>query len=351
MNDLFKRLNQSLEVITSGSKKNNFGDWEDRSINELKKFVDLDKNVVIKDKIINFIANIIFVSDSTSNNIRGYYSNSWWFFLFHKLFSLISAARRGGVKAAKIDFNVLRKNNKLDLLNKYPMPVTGNPCMISYKGYKFTNRYIRHIYFFSIFKEHLEQHLPKNLLVLDIGPGYGTFQSLIKKEFPKSKHILVDIPGQLLLAEYYLQIEFPYAKVATIADVNAQDKINQDFIECYDFILIPADQYTKLYTDKIDLVTNFVSFIEMPKYWFDLYTNSTPFKTAEFFYTVNRYDSYPTYSSGITIMDFPFENYEKLFFRSLPILKYYFSSMLFFIAIKKRYPSELFQFIGRRIRL
>jgi putative sugar O-methyltransferase len=351
MRDLFEKLNESLRVITSDSEKNDFGDWDDRSINELKKIADLDENIVIKEKIFNFIGIVVYLADSTTINIKGFYSNSWWFSVLHKIFILTSGVRRGGIREAKLNFHVLEKNNKLDLLRKHPMPNTGNPSKISYKGFQFTNRYLRHIFFLSIFNEYIRGCLSSSPVVLDIGSGYGTFQSLIKKELPDSKHILVDIAGQLLLAQYYLQTEFPDSKIASIADVNAQEQITQEFIENFDFILIPANQYDKLCVHHIDLTVNFVSFVEMPKEWFDRYMNSAPFKNADYFYTINRYDSYPTYSSGTTILDFSLDKYETLFFRTLPILRYYYTSWLFVFSVKERYSSDLFQFIGRNNRL
>jgi len=351
MKNLFERLNESLKVITSDSKKNDFGDWDDRSINELKKIANLDENIVIKEKILNFIGIVVYLADSTTINIKGFYSNSWWFSVLTKIFLMVSGVRRGGIKEAKLNFHVLEKTNKLDLLKKYPMPSTGNPAKISYKGFQFTNRYLRHIYFLSIFNEYIRECLSDSPIVLDIGSGYGTFQSLVKKELPNSTHILVDIPGQLLLAQYYLQMEFPDAKIASIADIDAQERVTQEFIENFDFILIPATQYDKLCVDQINLAVNFVSFVEMPKEWFDKYMSSAPFKNSDYFFTVNRYDSFPTFSSDTTILDFSLGKYEPLFFRTLPILRYYYTSWLFIFSERRRYSSDFFQFIGRNNKL
>ena len=343
---LILTLNKSIKNILSNKIKTDYGDWESRALEELVKIVDNKQNI-IESKIKNFIGSNIYISDSPSASIRGFSSNSKWFLLLMRLLQIVTGAKRGEVKEAKITFNTL-KDNALELLKKHPMPKTGNPFKVYYKNTSFTNRYLRHIYFLSTFKENLSSKFSDDILTMDIGASYGTFQCLLKKEIPKSRHILVDIPGQLILAQYYLQTEFLNAKIASIVDVGAEDKINEQFIKKYDFVLLPANEYNKLAINNIDLLTNFVSFVEMPKEWFDIYKNSQAFISAKYFYTVNRYDSYPTYTSNTTILDFPIDKYQKILFRTLPILQYYYSGKALFFSQKQHYPSYLFEFIGKK---
>ena len=106
--------------------------------------------------------------------------------------------------------------------------------------------------------------------------------------------------------------------------------------------------YEKLESDSIDLVTNFVSFAEMSSEWFGKYFNSAPVLSAPLLFTVNRYDSHPTYSNNITILDYPFGRYETIYMRTCPLMLCYFKEYAFFWCRKVRYSSELFQFIGRQ---
>ncbi len=342
---LVEDLNKSIKSILSNKIKTDYGDWESRALGELFKIVDNKQNI-IESKIRNFIGSNLYVSDSPSASIRGFSSNNKWFLLLMRLLQIVTGAKRGEVKEAKITFNTL-KDDALGLLKKYPMPETGNPFKIYYKSTSFTNRYLRHIYFLSTFKKELNSLLNNDILTMNIGSSYGVFQCLLKKEIPKSQHILVDIPGQLILAQYYLQTEFPDAKIASITDIDVEDEINEQFIKKYDFVLLPTNQYNKLNINNIDLVTNFVSFVEMPKEWFNIYKNSKAFIYAKYFYTVNRYDSYPTYTSNTTILDFPIDKYQKILFRTLPILQYYYMGIAIFFSKKQHYPSYLFEFIGQ----
>lgn len=342
---LLKSLNASIRCLLN-QKSENYGDWEDRSLGELTKMTDDDHNIV-ESKIERFIGANFYVSDSPSASIRGFSSSSKWFLLLMRLLQLIAGAKRGEIKEAKITYHKLEECGSLHLLEKHPMPNIGNPFKVYYKNTSFTNRYLRHIYFLSVFKKHLDNKLTGEILTMDIGASYGTFQCLLKKEKPNSRHILVDLPGQLILAQYYIQSLFPNANIANIADVDSEIEVNEAFIKKYDFVLLPANQYSKLTITNIDVVTNFVSFVEMPKQWFDSYIESRPFISAKYFYTVNRYDSYPTYTSNITILDFPINKYNKILFQTLPILKHYYSSQYFFLTEKQHYPSYLFEFIGQ----
>ncbi len=342
---LLNRINASLSIVLKNDTQTNYGDWQHRAHNELSKLLTSEQNISAM-KIKRFIGDNIYISDAPSAIVKGFSRDAKWFLWLMKLLCIITGHKRGAVKEAKLTFHILEKSGAIELLKYYPMPKTGQPFMVNFRGCSFTNRYLRHIYFLFIFKKYLMSKITNSAIIMDIGASYGLFSYLIKKEMPNSHHILVDIAGQLILAHYYLQTEFPNAKIASIADINSQNVIDEAFIKSYDFILIPATMYHKLKIKTVDVVTNFVSLIEMPKKWFDIYVNSEPFMSAQYFYSVNRYDSYPTYKTDITIFDFPLHRYEKIFFRTLPILRHYYPPLAFFLTRKKRYPSDLFYFIG-----
>ncbi len=347
--ELIKELNLSLKLIIDSEskerKKDGYGDWEGRAFSEIDRLIDSDGKL-IESKLENFIWEGVFVSDQPSALIKGVSYNNKFFKFLLRILMFLTGAKRGGVNEAMDTFNEIKKQNMLPLLKKYPMSNVGQPFKIRHAGFAFTNRYLRHIYFYSFFNTHLRSLLKEDSIVLDIGSSYGLFQMFVKKEMPRSHNILVDLPGQLILAHYYLSKEFPTAKIASIVTVNDTSVLDEKFIRKYDFILISTTMYEKLDTDAIDVVSNFVSLSEMSKKWFDVYSNSIAFKTAKYFYTVNRYDSFPTYSNGITVFDFPLYNYKKIIFNTIPILKNYYLSRALFLTKKTRYPSELFQFIG-----
>ena len=56
----------------------------------------------------------------------------------------------------------------------------------------------------------------------------------------------------------------------------------------FDFSLIPCYLIDKIDKNSTDLVTNFASFNEMPKVWFDKYMRSELLQSSKYIYTMNR---------------------------------------------------------------
>ena len=70
------------------------------------------------------------------------------------------------------------------------------------------------------------------------------------------------------------------------------------------------------------------------------------FKTAKYFFTVNRYDAYPTYKSGVTVLDYPLNDYKKMYMRTSDFQKDYYVNQWIFWTKKISLPSQFFEFIG-----
>jgi hypothetical protein len=165
---------------------------------------------------------------------------------------------------------------------------------------------------------------------------------------PLSHHVLVDGYGQLILAHYFLAKTFPEARIAGFKDVIAAGEIDRTFINKYDFILCPTELYDLISPNSIDLITNFISFAEMTKQWFDKYMTSSPFKTAKYLFTVNRYDSFPTYNNNLTILDYSLHSYTKLHMRNCIFFNFNVCPVYLFFYKKKLYSSGTFEYIGHR---
>ncbi len=254
-------------------------------------------------------------------------------------------------------FEILKKEGALDLLQKYDVSTSpGNPYAYRHQGHTFNVRWARHIYFINLLRRHLGKELSsrQKFVSLDLGSAYGVFSNLFKSEYPKTTHILVDFPDQLLLAAYYLGRAFPEARMATLADFSDKEVISREFIDQYDFVLVPVDWYKKLAAGSYDMLTNFVSFGEMSREWFDHYLDCESFKSAEFFFTSNRFVSGPrmdpTHNTGTSVRDYPLDDFETFLFDVNPLFTHYFVRKAFFFSERKPISSYLFDFIGRRKR-
>ena len=98
----------------------------------------------------------------------------------------------------------------------------------------------------------------------------------------KKKFILIDLPEQLCAAHYYIKSEFPNAKIPSFEQIASSECLDRNFFNKFDFSLIPCYLIDKIDKNSTDLVTNFASFNEMPKVWFDKYMRS------ELFYKVRN---------------------------------------------------------------
>ena len=86
----------------------------------------------------------------------------------------------------------------------------------------------------------------------------------------------------------------------------------------------------------------------MTRKWFEYYVNSPPFQSAEFFFTANRFESYPTYDADLTILDYPiWDKTKALHFGISPIFSYtyMYPRKLLFLYNKIPYPAY-FEYIG-----
>ena len=213
-------------------------------------------------------------------------------------------------------------------------------------GLRYTYGWLRHIYLIGLLQQVLNDRITGHFVTMDIGSSYGTFPCIFKKEYTDSHHVLVDFSEQLLLAYYFLSICFPEARIAGARELSTTESISRDFVEQYDFVLVPCMLYPRLASRSIDLVANFSSFGEMSRQWFEFYTQSAVFQTAKYFFTANRIQSYPAYDSDLTILDYPIWNPEKRIHFALSRFRshHYVRRYMFFY---ERWPdAPVFEYIG-----
>jgi putative sugar O-methyltransferase len=229
--------------------------------------------------------------------------------------------RRGTRHCLMQCFDILVARGFDDLLRKYPCDRAGNPHVFRHGGCEYTFAWARHVYELGLLKTFLIGDLGEAPVVLDIGCSFGIFSSLVRREYPRSRHVLVDLPEQLLLAFYFLRCCFPAARIAGPGDVAALPAVTPDFIRSHDFVLIPSSACDRLAPGAVDLVTNFGSFGEMSRQYFETYLDSPAVLSARYLLTINRVAAVPErYHNDITILDYPiWEAGKRLHFDVCPI--------------------------------
>ena len=304
---------------------------------EPKRFID-NNSSVDPASLQNFRKLQVFISDTPAWRVSKF-----------SLKNKVSGGRRGGEKMLRECLTVLKDNGYDHLLLKYPCHPAGNPHVYRFQGFQYTFRWFKHIYFLGLLKQQLGSILENNFVGLDIGSSYGIFSSLVKQEYPESHHVLVDFPEQLILAYYFLKTCLPQARIAGIQEVSEMETITREFIEQYDFVLVPCPLYQRLSPGSVDLVTNFASLGEMTRKWFDDYLQSPPFLGAQYFFTANRVQSYPTYDTDLTILDYPiWEPSKRIRFGICPAFCGYYEYVKRHLVLydKQAYPAY-FEYVGK----
>lgn len=108
-------------------------------------------------------------------------------------------------------------------------------------------------------------------LIVEIGPGYGLMMSKMKKKYPQSRCVLLDLPELSAVQSYYLSCEFPEAKIFYYRDLleYGPSLFEMDF----DFLILPGWMISTLPKNSVDVTINTRSMMEMNnntiKYYFD----------------------------------------------------------------------------------
>ncbi|MBI3317684.1 MAG: putative sugar O-methyltransferase [Candidatus Omnitrophica bacterium] len=265
--------------------------------------------------------------------------------------NFLGGGRRGILRTLEECLEIIRRSPDAErLLRKYPSPRIGQPHLFRRFGYTCTYRWLKHIWSLGLLKASVGQRLGEEALVIDIGSSYGIFSGLVKQEWPRSCHLLVDFSEQLLLAHYFLKSWLPRSRVAGIREVLLQPELTRRWLQEYDFVLVPCSLYGRLRVEAPDLVTNFASLGEMTRPWFASYMDSRPVQTARFLFLVNRVESRPTYPTDLGIVDYPIRQGRRcLHFAVSPIFSepFAYRRRCLFFSEKIANPPY-FEYVGER---
>lgn len=217
------------------------------------------------------------------------------------------------------DISVLEEIGASELMKKNPVHITpGCNDFYYYKNTTLNLRWIRYLYFSQrIINNNL---LKKNNIWVDIGSYYGGLQSIICKNNPNIKFILVDFSSQLCKSYMFLKKQFPNIKHILpdkVLNRNSYNDLNNFFA------YLPVEKFKDFDFEKIDLLTNFFSFGEMKRDTFKSYYSNSFLKKVSNIYMANRFVSSPyfekTYDTDLNILDYQSVNHTIKYFDILPI--------------------------------
>jgi putative sugar O-methyltransferase len=344
---LLARIQDDLQALLNGqlTSESDTGlvpRWAARTTEALQLLASRDGRLNVS-ALRNFRSDLILVDDIPYCDLgRNYWKNN-------PATNFVVGWRRGTRACLLECLRILKQRGFAPLLRQYPCLPVGNPHAFDHQGYRYTFRWARHVYFLGLLKQVLHDRLRRDFVFLDIGGSYGSFSNLVKREYPASHHILVDLPEQLILARYFLGSCLPQARIAGVTELLRESAITRDFVVDHDFLLVPTSLFGRLSPNCADVVGNFASFSEMKREYFDRYTRSDVFRTARYFYTINRIEPFPkAFGTDISILDFPITDANKrLHFGICPIFSvpFEFTHRLLFLT-SYRDPPPFFEYIG-----
>ena len=331
---LVESLKSDFKFLINASSGNIMGEsslWEKRVLRWFQK-LSVDGELNLK-KLANFRRNSVLLAEIPMNPLSEVpILRSIYDFVYYE----------GYRQSCIWNYEKLKDDTSLDWDSFNDI---GSPYAISIDGRKFNERSLRHLRSTALVNQYIE--LNEGDTVLDIGGGYGQFIMQLRRSNPKIKSIIVDFPEQLFLAKYYIGMLDPSLRVNSLESIYQSNQKLEDLERSFDVLLVPVDRFDLLADLKCKLACNFSSFGEMSKKQFLDYFNSKPIKNSEYFFTINRIDSFPTYDNFINVMDYLTDDFERIHLQTSPIWDHYYKSRTPFYVKKHSFLSRNFELLGK----
>ncbi len=341
--ELFRQIQEDVDVsrrlgLWSGDRGPLIPKWANLLDQETGRVVTANGTLRVE-SLRTFRRDQVFVMD-----IPGYFDPSR-----PTLRNVLDGARRGIRRTLLECLAITEREGYGELLRRYPCHPAGQPRMLTYRGRRFTVRWLKHIYYLGLLKKHVGGVLAQRpAVVLDLGSSYGIFPYLIKSEFPGARVILVDFPEQLILARYFLGSCLPQARIAGIKELERWAMVTKNAMEPYDVLLVPVQRFHQLGAGLVDVFANFASLGEMSRAAFNAYLRSEVFTTARYFFTVNRVHPKPDYDTDVTILDYPIWDPDKrIHFGIWPAVPHTYEYRRAFFFYEPYTFPPYFEYVGR----
>ena len=219
------------------------------------------------------------------------------------------------------DLEIIKKNKGMALIENLPvhLSLSSTDTYFIKKNVSTNNRWNRYAYISSQIKNF--KLLDKNNSDwLDIGSYYGGLQLMLKKYFRSQNFYLIDFHHQLCRSYVLLKDAYPDANHILPNQLITNKKYKNSFF------YVPVQKLNIITNKKFDLITNFFSFGEMTRPFFNYYFQNKLINNAKVLYLVNRFISSPnfepTYNNDLNIFDYEKKNFNTKYFDIFPIHHY-----------------------------
>ncbi len=216
-----------------------------------------------------------------------------------------------------IYWNSIKQRDTLNLLNTIHEPKLGGAKTYKIDGKEITHDLLQSFDEFYQMYPHLNS-LKNHTVIAELGAGYGRLGYVFLKAMTNNTYVVIDLPGTLVIAQYYLSKVFSNEKILTYQKSKKLKKITKKILSQYRIVFLAPWQLPDVDEKVFDLFINIYSFQEMTvdqiQNYFRLIdlTCCRLFFTKQFTRSYNPKDEivilkkqYPVYSTWKKIYDRP----------------------------------------------
>jgi putative sugar O-methyltransferase len=103
----------------------------------------------------------------------------------------------------------VRRRDRLQMLDRLSEPTLGDPILVRHRGRDVSQDIANSVMEFYSVNEAIQDGIPADATVVELGPGYGRLGWLLVSILPRVRYIAVDIPPALAISQEYLTRLFP----------------------------------------------------------------------------------------------------------------------------------------------
>ena len=100
--------------------------------------------------------------------------------------------------------------------------------------------------------------------------------------------MIIELPELCMLSNYFLQTNFNEKSIGTFKDFKDSNKINEEDLKKFDFVILPQFFIEKFERNIFDITINTMSLGEITDEMQDFYLKNIERITKKYFYSVNR---------------------------------------------------------------
>lgn len=218
----------------------------------------------------------------------------------------------------------VKKKDRHNILGLVNEPLEGNPIRVIYKGKLLSQDILNSTLEFYTMDSRLDLVKSDNLVVAEIGAGYGrlayVIMSILKSR--NLKYCIFDIPPALWISQRYLSNQFKNLKVMKFRNFKSFSEIEREFNESQICFFLPH-QLETIPERKFDILISIATFPEMRRDQIDVYFDIIKRVRPRYFYSKQYWEHYnPNDDYSFNFEEYPIpKEWDILLLRPAPYMK------------------------------